>query len=74
MLHGAPGWWEAIQIVLVSVGSLSGIPQLWEALHGVRLVSNRPLAEMERWQLGMGGLVQIVLHGLLVLMRLHSNT
>lgn len=58
--HGDPDFWTALQIVGVSLLSLTSIPQILEARRGARLVSDAPLTETERWVLGLGGLVQVV--------------
>jgi hypothetical protein len=56
--RGEPGFWDYLQIAALSLASLTGIPQIIEALRGSRLLSDMPLSEVERWQLGIGGVVQ----------------
>jgi hypothetical protein len=57
-MQGEPGFWDYLQIAGLSLASLTGIPQIIEALRGSRLLSDMPLTEFERWQLGIGGVVQ----------------
>jgi hypothetical protein len=56
--YGPPEGWTALKIIGLGLLSLTGGPQIVEAIRGRRLVSERPLDEAARWELGIGGAVQ----------------
>ncbi|MDQ1728834.1 MAG: hypothetical protein QOD33_959 [Pyrinomonadaceae bacterium] len=64
--HGAiDSFWEALGVsaalLLISVASLTGIPQIIEGLRGKRFFSDIPLTSQERYDLVIGGVLQLVL-------------
>jgi Bacterial toxin 28 len=62
--HGEwPGFWTGAAILGISLLSLTGIPQIIEGIRGKRFFSDKQLSSQERYDLVIGGILQL---GLLV--------
>jgi hypothetical protein len=64
--HGPVGsWWKALGISAallgISIASITGVPQMIEGVRGKRFFSDRKLSEQERYDLAIGGFLQLLL-------------
>jgi hypothetical protein len=59
--HGPPDRLTALKLIGLGLLSLTGGPQIVEAIRGRRLLSDQPLDEAARWELGIGGVLQAAL-------------
>lgn len=64
--HGPVGsFWKALGISAtllgISIASLTGIPSIVEGIRGKRFFSDRQLSEQERYDLVIGGVLQLIL-------------
>lgn len=59
LYRGEPDNNTYLQMGLISLGSLIGVPQLMESWQVKRLLTELPLTEQERWDYGVEGVFQV---------------